>query len=277
MDPFLGSQAIADGTLTRAALRWRYEPLFPNVYVPKDGSVDLRTTAMAAWLWSGSRGIIAGRTAAGLYGVPWIRSTEPIEIIARNTRHPAGVVIRRERIAVDEIGLFAGMPITTPARTAVDLARHIEGDEAVEYLDALAANTELCRDEIWYLVERFRDTRGIAVAREALVAMDDGVGSRWETRVRLMVRRLGGVPPPRTSIRVSDVVIAMGWPRWKVGIDCGPRPDDESDFLHRIGWTMVAALPQHTRRSIIARARTAVWARAMPPSVRSAAPRSGTA
>lgn len=70
MDPFLGSQAIADGTLTRAALRWRYEALFPNVYVSKDGSVDLRTAAMAAWLWSGSHGIIAGRTAAGLYGVP---------------------------------------------------------------------------------------------------------------------------------------------------------------------------------------------------------------
>ncbi|MDX1870748.1 hypothetical protein SBI67_01325 [Mycolicibacterium sp. 120266] len=277
MDPIIGSEAIASGALTRGELRWRYTAIYPNVYVPKGSTPGPGAYAAAAWLWSGRRGIIAGLTAAARYGVPWIASTCPIELIAPNSKCPEGVIVRNERIAVDEIRIIDGMPITTAERTSLDLARHLELNIAVEHLDALAAITGLHKDDVWYLEERYPTARGIISARQAIALMDAGSGSRWETRVRLMVQRLGGVPPPRTSIRVSDVIIAMGWPRWKVGIDCGPRPDDESDFLHRIGWTMVPALPQHTRASIIARARTAVWARAMPPSVRSAAPRSGTA
>lgn len=275
MDPIIGSEALASGALTRGELRWRFTALYPNVYVPKGTTPSLSTYAIAAWLWSGRRGIIAGRTAAALYGVPWIASTGPIELIAPNSKRPEGVIVRNERIAVDEIRIIDGAPITTPERTSLDLARHLELDTAVEHLDALAAITGLRKDDVWHLEERYPAARGIIAARQAIALMDAGSGSRWETRVRLMLRRASGIPVPRTGIRISDLTIAMGWPRWKVGIDCRERPADERDFLERIGWTMVLAVPRHSRESIVARARSTLWAR-VDVSARSAVPRSGT-
>ena len=60
----IGSEALAGGGLTRAALRWNYRRLFPDVYVPCAISPSLRDRTLGAWLWSGRNGVIAGRAAA---------------------------------------------------------------------------------------------------------------------------------------------------------------------------------------------------------------------
>ena len=272
MDPIIGSEAIASGMLTRGELRWRFTALYPNVYVPKGTTPSLITRATAAWLWSGRRAVISGRTAAALYGVPWIPDTVPVELIAPNSKHPEGVIVRNERIAVDEIRICTGVPVTTPERTALDLARHLELVPAVAHLDALADITGLRKDDVWHLEERYPAARGMIAARQAIALMDAGSASRWETQVRLMLQGASGIPTPRTRLHISDLVLAMGWPKWKVGIDCALRPTDEREFLERIGWTMVSALPRESRQSIVARARSTLWAR-VGLSARSAVPR----
>ena len=68
MEVILGSEAIAAGRLTRGALRWNYTAILPGVYIPADARRDIATRAKAAWLWTGREGIIAGRTAAALWG-----------------------------------------------------------------------------------------------------------------------------------------------------------------------------------------------------------------
>jgi hypothetical protein len=66
--PFIGSEALAAGVLTRGQLRWRYTSAHPGVYLPKNAVATLADNTMAAWLWTGRRGIIAGRAAAALHG-----------------------------------------------------------------------------------------------------------------------------------------------------------------------------------------------------------------
>lgn len=105
MEPFVGSEALAGGMLTRGVLRARYTAILPNIYVAKGTELTLEVRARAAWLWSGRTGIIAGRTAAVMFSTPWAVTTDPIELIARRTEHPYGLIIRNERIAIDEIGI----------------------------------------------------------------------------------------------------------------------------------------------------------------------------
>ena len=57
---FLGSEAIARA-LTRGQLRWSYRQIHRDVYLSKYAPRSLRDNIYAAWLWSGRRGIIAGR------------------------------------------------------------------------------------------------------------------------------------------------------------------------------------------------------------------------
>ena len=66
-DVFLGSESLRAGALTRGQLRWRYSALFPDVYTAKLVEPSLRQRTVGAWLWSGRRGIVAGRAAAGLH------------------------------------------------------------------------------------------------------------------------------------------------------------------------------------------------------------------
>jgi hypothetical protein len=132
MWPIVGTEAVATGALTRGALRWRYTAVHPNIYLDKDARRDLFTNTVAAWLWTGRKGIVAGRAAAALHGVQWIEDTVPIELIARHGRRQPGVVVRDEQIGDDEVCKVGELLVTTPARTGLDLARHLPRDAAVQ-------------------------------------------------------------------------------------------------------------------------------------------------
>jgi len=100
---FLGSEAIARGALTRGQLRWNYRQIHRDVYRPKSAPRSLRTNIYAAWLWSGRRGIIAGRAAAALHGAKWLDDVTPIEIVGPFNHPPRGIIVRRERTAAENL------------------------------------------------------------------------------------------------------------------------------------------------------------------------------
>lgn len=119
---FIGGESIRDGILTRGQLRWNYTAVHPGVYLPNDTPRTVLANAVAAWLWTGRRGVIAGRAAAALHGAGWVDASTPIEVIAEHTRPRSGVIVREERIATDEITEVCGLPVTTLGRTGLDLA-----------------------------------------------------------------------------------------------------------------------------------------------------------
>ncbi len=272
MWPFVGTEAIADGVITRGQLRWNYTATYPNVYVPNDARRTMYGNAFAAWLWTRRTGIVAGRAAAALYGVDWIDVNTPIELIAKKGRPRPGVIVREERIADDEIRQRGELRITTPARTALDLARRLPRDVAVAHLDALAAKTQLGNADVLELQDRYRETRGIRQARVALDLMDGGARTRKQTWLRLLLID-SGLPRPRTEIVVGDkwgdAIIAMGWDGPKVGVDyeddtgyvdeyCAVQAIDRYETIQRLGWMHIRVVARHTRASIVGRVRAAL-------------------
>ena len=67
--------------------------MHPGVYIPKDAERTLHANIIAAWLWTGRKGVIAGRAAAALHGAKWIDASTPIEVIAEHTRGRKGVIV----------------------------------------------------------------------------------------------------------------------------------------------------------------------------------------
>ena len=141
--PVIGIEALSDGVLTRGSLRWNYSRLHPGIYLPKDTEQTLLTRTYAAWLWTGRQAVIAGRAAAALHGAKWVDADTPIELIAKHGRRQSGITVRQERHSGDELVSIAGMPVTSAARTALNLARHLPRNAAVAHLDALSAATGL--------------------------------------------------------------------------------------------------------------------------------------
>lgn len=262
MEPFIGSEAVANGTLTRGQLRWNYRAIHPNVYVAKDQRTTFPDRTVAAWLWTGRTAVVAGRAAAYVHGVHRVTDATPIELIGRHTRRRAGIVMREERLDDDEILGRDAMRVTTPERTAVDLGRQLPRDVAVELLDVLARTACLTGVDLDPLLERHRGTRGISAARVALGLMDAGSQCPEETRMRLLLNDFG-LPRPRTDIIVSDgrqfARIGMGWDDVELGVSFLP-PDSTGvaaaiqalsrhEMVQRIGWTEVgfASLTQGRR------------------------------
>jgi hypothetical protein len=283
--PFIGTDAIGDGILTRGQLRWNFSTVYPGVYLPNGVERTLTVNTVAAWLWTGRRGIVAGRAAAALHGSKWVDDSTPIEVIAEHTRPRTGIIVREERIAADEITYVGELPVTTLARTALDLGRHLSRDTAVAHLDALAAATAVSADDAMALAARYRGSRGIRRAAVALALMDAGAQSPKATWLRLLLID-DGLPAPRTQVRVTDGVqtafIDMGYDEPMVGLDYEGAHHSENrgqyvhdigraEFIERQGWDDHRVVAEHGRAFILQRVRAAFALRGWtPPTPRSA-------
>jgi hypothetical protein len=223
-EPFIGSEAIASGRLTPYALRSRFIAIHHDVYLPPDAEVTAVTRAKAAWMWSRRQGVIAGQSAAALHGAKWVDAGAPAQILYDNRYSPRGIRTWADRFEDDEVELIGGMLLTTPARTALDLACRYPVEAAVAKIDALARATKLKVADIEFLADRYAGRRGIRRARVALDFVDAGAESPRETWLRLLLIR-AGFPRPQTQIPVYDefgvlvAVLDMGWEDIKVAAD----------------------------------------------------------
>lgn len=265
--PFIGSDAVAGGGLTRGDLRWNYRAVHPDVYVRKNAERTLALYTRAAALWVPD-GIITGRAAAALHGAKWHGPDTPVELIGASRRPRPGVIVRDERITADEIMRIGELAVTTPERTALDLARHLPRVRAVASLDALAAAAGVQPDAVLDLAERYRGARGVRRARALLPLVDAGAQSPRESWLRLLVID-AGLPRPTTQIPVYDgfltAFIDLGWEDLKIGMeyDGGQHATDRRQFVKDIGrhdlfagkeWLMVRVVKEHSRAFILRRA-----------------------
>jgi hypothetical protein len=267
----IGSEAIASGALTRGQLRANYTAVYPDVYLANGHPRYLVEDAYAAWLWTRRTGVVAGRTAAGLYGVDTLEASTPIDMIAKYRRRQPGIVIRDEGIGADELHTIASMPVTTPARTALELARHLTRDEAVPILDQLAAVTGVDYRQAAALATRYRGARGVGRAWIALALMDGGTRSPKETALRLSLID-GGLPAPRTSIVLGSgptaVDLGMGWDDARVAVSHYESFEGSvvqrirrQELIQQLGWFEIEVVDAHSPMSVVRRARNALLRR----------------
>ena len=272
----LGGEAVAAGRVTRHELRRWYTAIYRGVYVPKGAEVSLRDRAIAAWLASGRKGVVAGVAASALHGAPWADPTHPIELVGVKCRPQNGLVPRTERVADDEITRVSGLPVTTRVRTAFDLGRHLDRPEALARLDALMWNQEFSVDDVMRLAERYPRARGIRRLRELLPLVDRGAASPPESRIRLWLHD-AGLPRPETQIPVLEgsrpiAFLDMGWPEFKVAVeyDGDHHRKDRRQYvkdiarlrmLEAMGWIVIRVIAEERPAEWLARVEAALVSR----------------
>ena len=277
-EPFLGSEALAAGRITPYRLRSRFVALHQDVYLARGTALTPVLRARAAWLRSRRRGVLAEFSAAALHGARWIDPARPAAIIDTNRRTAAGVYVREERIDDDEVCVIDGMPVTTPARTALDLARRYPLDLAVAAIDALGQAVEFKPADIELLTDRYQGRRGVSRARAALELIDAGAQSPKETWLRLLLIR-AGLRAPQTQIAVRndwgfvEAYLDMGWEDVKVAVEYDGdqhRTDRRQyvkdirrlEMLERRGWIVVRVVAEDHPVDILRRVRAALAHRA---------------
>ncbi|MEM6105098.1 hypothetical protein AAHS21_02365 [Mycobacterium sp. 050272] len=271
---FLGSEALASGKLSRHQLRARYRAVLPNVYVGTDVRPTLQQRTAAAWLWSGRRATIAGAAAAALHGAQWIPEDVPVEVVHTNPRAPHGVLTRRGILKDGETQMIAGIPVTTPERTAFDIGRRGAVHSAIARLDALARATGFKIDDVLRVAENHPRSPGLRRLETALELVDPGAQSPRESYLRLLLID-AGLPRPQTQIPVLGVgnlpvaYLDMGWPEWMVAVEYDGdqhRTDRRQyvkdirriEMLEEMGWVIVRVVAEDSPAATLQRVRAAI-------------------
>ncbi|MBE1876756.1 hypothetical protein [Myceligenerans pegani] len=126
--------------------------------------------ASAAWVHSGLRGGIHVPRLPTDAGFPELAHDAAV----RRPDVPAGVLVRCAAGLVRDTMLLAGVPVTTPARTAADVACRLPFEQAVPVLTALAAGSAdldpVDLDAVERALEARRRVVGRPAARRALAA-----------------------------------------------------------------------------------------------------------
>jgi hypothetical protein len=272
----IGSQAVADGTVTAGQLRTRYRRIFRDVYAPREVEPSLRVNTSGAWLWSGRSAVVAGRAAAALHGALWVDDSSPIELIYYNNHQPKGILTRYERISHYEVTEIEGMAVASPARTAFDLGRYLPRPKAIAHLDSLSRATGVTAAEVHALATSYTGARGVRQLREVVDLMDAGGQSPKETWLRLLLLD-AGFRRPQTQIPVLNsygepfAFLDMGWDDVKIAVeyDGDQHRTDRVRYawdvkrlrlIYELGWIHVKVIAEDREFDIINRVRAA-WAR----------------
>ena len=265
--PFRGTEAVAAGALSVRELYRFYRPVYPGVYAPPDVEPSAIQRAVAAWLWSRRRGVVAGLSASAVLGTKWINGLVAAELVHHNRRAPQMLTVHSDELSLGETTEVDGMTVTTPARTAFDLGRRLNLKDAVKRIDALMNATQLKVVEIESVIEGHPGVRGIGKLRKTLSLVDGGAESPYESLTRLMLVG-AGLPNPQTQLPVFDelgFVVAyldMGWPEYRVGVefdgaqhwtDARQRSRDVERLadLEALGWTIIHVSSDMLRTSAV--------------------------
>jgi hypothetical protein len=275
----------------RAVAAGRLHRIHRGVYAVGHTELSLRGECLAAVLAVGPGALLSYHSAGWLWGL-WSGSPKPIHVTAVVPRHhptPEGITRHRARNLVDEDrALVDGIPVTSVARTQLDLAWKLRRDrlprllartEELRLLDLAATDAVLARN---------RGHLGAKRLRRALSIYEPPIWTRSEFERRFVESLVAaGLPRPVTGWNEVGHEIDVYWPERRFGIELdayethGTRHAFEADHQRDLDFALAEI---ETRRvserqfqrdpdGIVALVATLLARR--PPQPASAAPRRG--
>lgn len=281
---FRGSQALEEGLLSVNQLRssaWR-RPL-RDVYADSRLEPDHGLSCHAAALLMPAGSALSGASAAWLFGIESAAGAgDPVHVSvpAKASFGPvSGLTVHSVQLSPAEITTQLGLPCTTAARTAWDLARWCEPIRAVPILDAMLSRGLITPAGLGSLLEARNGTRGWRRAAAVFDLADGRAQSPPESVIRVRLIRAGlPRPEPQHPITVPGHTLHpdLAWPDFRVALeyDGGHHADPAALDLDRqrlnllvgAGWVVLHATRQHLgrgfdqlRRDVEAALRAAGW------------------
>jgi hypothetical protein len=233
-----------------------------GVHVPSvvPDSLELRAAAVALVVEPSS--VVCDRTAAWLWGVDvfdfaQLELLPPIETFVlrgRTRTRRRGCAGGERDLAEEDIVVVGGVRVTTPLRTAADLACHLSPRRALAALDAFMREHAITERELRRILLRYYRRRGVVQARELVGYADPRAESPGESWVRYeIVSR--GLPRPEPQHWVvyggrKLFRLDLAYPHLRVAVEYDGREfhegDEQSDhdearraWLEGRGWTVI--------------------------------------
>jgi very-short-patch-repair endonuclease len=203
--------------------RGRLHPIFRGVYGVGRPELTQRGRWMAAVLSCGPGAVLSHASAAALWTItaqrPAPSAAIDVSVPPDVHRRRSGIHLHRRVFRAGHKTRRDGIPVTSPARTLLDLAGFLPEDEleaAVNQADKLwLIDPERLRTQ----VETSAGLAGVAALRQVLDRRTFRLtDSELERRFLRLVRR-AGLPLPRTRQRVNGYRVDFYWPEFALVVE----------------------------------------------------------
>ncbi|MCV7414000.1 hypothetical protein [Mycolicibacterium litorale] len=244
-----------------AVVKRKYvERIWQGVYCLGEPTDEMRLRGLD--LACGTRIAVCLATAAALFGFD---TEEPKELHVLNPpghqlRPVDGLVVhRRDGAPLVSTGERRA---TTPAWTAVEVARGLRRPRALATLDAALRSKTVSRGELWRAAIEQAGRRGIVAVRDLLPLADPRAESPLESEARLAMID-GGLPSPELQFAVVDGNgevrrLDFAWPDQRVaveydGVDWHSGPEAmradrrRQSALMDVGWVVIPIVFEDVR------------------------------
>jgi very-short-patch-repair endonuclease len=208
------AELLARGASREQLRRWARDGLITavarGVYSPTEWLESLaddprRLHAVAAGaVIRRNPGLVASHeSAAYLHGIDLLLPegrTVPLITLTRRPKEPSralvhGALVRVATLPVDHVGTAFGIPVTTPARTAMDIARASGFMEGVVAADSVLHSHVVVKVEFAIILEECGQWPGVVRARQVLGFADGRAESALESVARVRFAQFGIRPP----------------------------------------------------------------------------------
>ncbi|WP_285063147.1 hypothetical protein [Frigoribacterium sp. ME-P-080] len=176
-----------------------------------------------------SRMVVSHASAAACWELPalgeWPSRVHVVDPDRRTTQTTANVVRHPGPLSGEEVRSIPPLSLTSPARTAADLALTSSFRDAVVALDALVRRGLASADDVRHVLDGRGSARGLPSARRAVAFATPEAESPGESLTRVVLHELGA-PPPVLQQRFTwgdgglfADVVDFWWPRFGVVLE----------------------------------------------------------
>ncbi|MBS1679544.1 MAG: type IV toxin-antitoxin system AbiEi family antitoxin domain-containing protein [Actinobacteria bacterium] len=218
-----GPLGFSQRSVARAVASGRLHRVYRGVYAVGHTELSRHGECLAAVLAVGPGALLSYYSAGWLWGL-WSGSPAPFEVTAvvpRHHRPPRGVVRHRAR-NLDEVdrAVVDGIPVTSVARTLLDLAWKLRPDQLRRVLARAEDLGLFDLEAIHEVIERNRGHRGAQRLRFALAIYERPIWTRSEFERRFVEHLVaGGLPRPATGWTEVGHEVDVYWPEHRFGIE----------------------------------------------------------
>lgn len=278
---FLGSHAISTGALTPRQLRDRgYRKVLHGVYALPEVAVDHGLYCRGATLVLPDGAVLGGRSAAFFQGAPWAGPADPVTVLVppgHKWTGRRGIRVHRTELLAHETQVVGDMPMTTPLRTAWDVAALESLADAVAALDSMVRSGILARSSLQAMVAAGIGKWRVSRVRRAVELVDPRAESPAESwlRVALVRAAFEGFVPQLDVLSCGQFVarVDFGFPELRIAVEYEgahhfrgqqiARDDRRLRALEAAGWLVVRVSAEDLRDlpALMARIRRVVEAR----------------
>jgi very-short-patch-repair endonuclease len=164
---------------------------------------------MAALLACGPGAVLSHQTAAAIWRLCVAEYGGPVHVLGTRAQVPG---VRTHRSALDrtQVAHRHGLPVTTPARTLIDLASSMPVVELTRLIEEAQIRRVMTLTQLGAALDQAKGRRGVKQLR-ALIESELGyTRSEAERRLRALVKA-AALPPPRTNVKVAGLEVDALW------------------------------------------------------------------